>query len=48
MMKIARYIIRFLLTSMFIWAGIEKLFLPYNPSVFRANTAEAAEGNLPY
>jgi|ACQI01.1.fsa_nt_gi uncharacterized membrane protein YphA (DoxX/SURF4 family) len=42
-MKIAVYVIRILLALMFIWAGIEKLFLPFNPSVFRANTAEAAE-----
>lgn len=42
-MKIVVYIIRFLLALLFIWAGIEKLFLPYDPSVFRANTAEAAE-----
>lgn len=37
MMKIATYIIRFLLAVMFIWAGIEKLFLPYNPTIFREN-----------
>lgn len=42
-MKNAVYVIRILLALMFIWAGIEKLFLPFNPSVFRANTAEAAE-----
>ncbi|MEL7268278.1 MAG: DoxX family membrane protein [Bacteroidota bacterium] len=42
-MKIATYIIRFLLALMFVWAGIEKLFLPYNPSVFRADAAEAQE-----
>ena len=42
-MKIAVYVIRILLALMFIRAGIEKLFLPFNPSVFRANTAEAAE-----
>lgn len=42
-MRIANYIIRFLLALIFIWAGIEKLFLPYNPSVFRANAAEAQE-----
>jgi len=28
---------------MFVYAGIEKLFLPYNPSAFRANSAGAAE-----
>jgi len=38
-MKIAVYIIRFLLALLFIWAGVEKLFLPYDPSVFRANSA---------
>lgn len=37
-MKIATYIIRFLLAALFIWAGIEKLFLPYNPSVFKSDT----------
>ncbi|PKV49233.1 DoxX-like protein [Aquimarina sp. MAR_2010_214] len=36
-MKVAIYIIRFLLALMFIYAGIEKLFLPYDPSIFRAN-----------
>jgi len=40
-MKIATYIIRFLLALLFIWAGIEKLFLPYDPSVFRANAADS-------
>ena len=38
-MKIARYIIRFLLALVFIYAGIEKLFLPYNPSVFKSDIA---------
>ena len=37
-MKIATYIIRFILAAMFIWAGIEKLFLPYNPSVFKSDS----------
>ena len=36
-MKIAVYVIRFLLALLFIYAGIEKLFLPYNPSVFKAD-----------
>ena len=36
-MDIARYIIRFLLALIFIWAGIEKLFLPYDPSVFKSD-----------
>lgn len=40
-MRIVAYIIRFLLALMFIYAGIEKLFLPYDPSVFRADAAEA-------
>lgn len=40
--KIAIYIIRFLLALLFIYAGIEKLFLPYDPSVFKANSADAA------
>nr|MBI1228528.1 DoxX family membrane protein [Cytophagales bacterium] len=40
-MKIAIYIIRFLLALIFIWAGVEKLFLPYDPSVFRSNAAES-------
>ncbi|MEM9833547.1 MAG: hypothetical protein AAF944_23155 [Bacteroidota bacterium] len=38
-MNITRYIIRFLLALIFVYAGIEKLFLPYNPSVFRADVA---------
>jgi len=42
-MKITVYIIRFVLALIFIWAGIKKLFLPYNPSVFRADVAEAEE-----
>ncbi|KQC30399.1 DoxX family membrane protein [Flagellimonas eckloniae] len=42
-MKIVVYIIRFLLALMFIYAGVEKLFMPYDSSVFRADTAEAAE-----
>ncbi|MEM0938227.1 MAG: DoxX family membrane protein [Bacteroidota bacterium] len=36
-MEIARYIIRFLLVLIFVYAGIEKLFLPYNPSVFKSD-----------
>lgn len=36
-MNIVRYIIRFLLALIFVFAGIEKLFLPYNPSVFKAD-----------
>lgn len=36
-MKIVTYIIRFLLALIFIYAGIEKLFLPYNPSVFKSD-----------
>ncbi|MEO1049743.1 MAG: DoxX family membrane protein [Bacteroidota bacterium] len=36
-MKIAHYIIRFLLALIFVYAGIEKLFLPYNPSVFKSD-----------
>ena len=38
-MKIATYIIRFLLASLFIWAGIEKLFLPYDPTEFQTEIA---------
>ena len=38
-MKIAVYVIRFLLALTFIYAGIEKLFLPYDPSVFKADIA---------
>jgi uncharacterized membrane protein YphA (DoxX/SURF4 family) len=38
-MKIIIYVIRFLLVFVFIIAGIEKLFLHYNPSVFKADTA---------
>ena len=40
-MKIAAYIIRFLLALLFIYAGIEKLYLPYDPSVFKADAAAA-------
>ncbi|BFP43478.1 hypothetical protein FGF1_43230 [Flavobacteriaceae bacterium GF1] len=40
-MRIVAYIIRFLLAFLFIYAGIEKLFLPYDPSVFRTDAAEA-------
>ena len=40
-MRIVVYIIRFLLAFLFIYAGIEKLFLPYDPSVFRTDAAEA-------
>ncbi|MEM9858115.1 MAG: MauE/DoxX family redox-associated membrane protein [Bacteroidota bacterium] len=35
----ATYIIRFLLALIFIYAGIEKLFMPYNPSVFKSDVA---------
>nr|WP_321414783.1 DoxX family membrane protein [uncultured Allomuricauda sp.] len=35
-MKIATYIIRFLLAALFLWAGYEKFFLPYNAEAFRA------------
>ena len=38
-MKLATYSIRFLLALIFIYAGIEKLFLPFNPSVFRTDHA---------
>ena len=38
-MKIATYIIRFLLALLFIWAGIEKLFLPYDPTEFQTEIA---------
>ena len=40
-MHILVYIIRFLLATTFLYAGIEKLFLPYDPSVFRTDAAEA-------
>lgn len=40
-MKIVVYTIRFLLALLFIYAGIEKLFLLYDPSVFKANSADA-------
>ncbi|MBW3469560.1 hypothetical protein [Arthrospiribacter ruber] len=39
-MRVAVYIIRFLLALLFIWVGVEKLFLAYDPSVFRANAAD--------
>lgn len=38
-MKIATYIIRFLLALLFIWAGIEKLLLPYDPTEFQTEIA---------
>lgn len=38
-MKIATYIIRFLLAILFIHAGIEKLFLPYDPTEFQTEIA---------
>ncbi|MEM6893485.1 MAG: MauE/DoxX family redox-associated membrane protein [Bacteroidota bacterium] len=40
-MVVISYIIRFLLAFMFVYAGIEKLFLPYDPSVFRTDAAQA-------
>ena len=40
-MKAVNYIVRLILMLLFIYAGIEKLFLPYNPSVFKADTAVA-------
>lgn len=38
-MIVLSYIFRFILAILFIRAGIEKLFLPYDPSVFKANAA---------
>ena len=38
-MKIATYIVRFLLALLFIHAGIEKLFLPYDPTEFQTEVA---------
>lgn len=38
-MNVVRYIIRFMLALTFIYAGVEKLFMPYNPSVFKADVA---------
>nr|WP_293301454.1 hypothetical protein [Allomuricauda sp.] len=35
-MKIATYIIRFLLAALFLWAGYEKFFFPYNAEAFRS------------
>ncbi|MEM6644365.1 MAG: hypothetical protein AAF616_15405 [Bacteroidota bacterium] len=40
-MTVIRYMVRFLLVLIFVWAGIEKLFLPYNPSVFKSDVAMA-------
>jgi len=40
-MHLIRYIIRFLLALIFVYAGIEKLFLPYNPSVFKTDVEMA-------
>ena len=39
-MKIIIYSIRFLLGLLFIFYGIEKLFLPYDPSAFKENLPE--------
>lgn len=36
-MNIERYIMRFFSALIFIYSGIEKLFLPYNPSVFKSD-----------
>ena len=41
-MKIVSYIIRFLLSALFLWAGYEKLFIPYNAEVFRAGCPDCA------
>lgn len=38
-MKIATYFIRFLLALIFTYAGIEKLFLPYDPTEFQTEVA---------
>lgn len=38
-MKIATYIIRFLLALLFLHAGIEKLFLPYHATEFQTEVA---------
>lgn len=40
-MKIITYVIRVLLVFLFVWSGIEKLFLPYNPSEFKADSGAA-------
>ena len=40
-MKVVVYIIRFLLAFLFIYAGMEKLFLPFNPAVFKAQVEMA-------
>lgn len=42
-MKVVIYIIRFLLALLFIYSGIEKLFLPYHPEVFQANMPHSGE-----
>ena len=44
-MKIVVYLIRFVLALVFIWAGIEKLFLPYDAAAFKSNN-ELADGSL--
>lgn len=38
-MKILVYIFRFLLALMFVYSGVEKLFIPYDPLLFAANAA---------
>lgn len=40
-MRIVIYSIRFLLVVLFVYAGIEKLFLPFDPSVFRTSSQAA-------
>lgn len=39
-MRTLIYILRFIVALLFIYAGIEKLFLPYDPSVFKANATD--------
>ncbi len=36
-MKYFLIILRLLISLLFVYAGVEKLFLPYDPSVFKAN-----------
>lgn len=40
-MKTLTYIFRFLLVLLFVYAGVEKLFIPYDPSLFATNAADS-------
>ncbi len=43
-MKTVTYLIRFLLALLFLWAGLEKFFIPYNAEAFRAGCPDCDLG----